>query len=44
MDKFGPVDDQELVDMDDDEAANLLAEDEFKVVSNKVKPKTQPKP
>jgi hypothetical protein len=45
MDEFGPLD-QEPVAMDEEEAAILLADKGYNVVtnkkSNKVKPKTQP--
>ena len=34
MDEFGPIDDQN-VEMDEDEAASLLADEDFKVVTNK---------
>jgi hypothetical protein len=46
MDQFGPRDDHEpVMEMDEDEAASLLEDDGFiKVVHNKVKPNTQPKP
>jgi hypothetical protein len=46
MDEFGPMNDQNpAVEMDEDEAASLLADDGFiKVVHNKAKPKSQPKP
>ena len=45
IDEFGPMDNN-LVTMDDEEVASLLAVEEdgfIKVASNKVKPKPQPK-
>jgi hypothetical protein len=45
MDEFGPLDQNPAMEMDEEEAANLLADEGFtKVVHNKVKPNTQPKP
>ena len=53
MDEFCPIEIDDLnpavaVEMDEDEAASLLADEDFKVVTNKkpikVKPKIQPNP
>ena len=35
MDEFGPMDDQEPVDFDEEEAASLLADDGYKVFTKK---------
>ena len=45
MDEFGPMDDDWApVDVDEEEATSLLADDGYKTITKRIKPNTQPKP
>ncbi len=43
MDEFGPMDD-DWAPVDEEEVTSLLADDGYKTITKRIKPKTQPKP